>query len=45
MITIIKHHLLKVKWDYVYGHLGIEICTFTMFCKNNCPKERNNDAK
>ena len=45
MIIIMIHQVLQVAGIFVYGYLGIQICTFTLFYKNNYPKERNNYAK
>ena len=45
LIIIMIHQVLQVAGIFVYGHLGIQICTFTLFYKNNYPKERNNYAK
>ena len=45
MISIINHQAPQVAGVFVYGHLGIQICTFTLFYKNNYPKECGDYAK
>ena len=45
MISIINHQAPQVAGVFVYGHLGLEISTFTLFCKNNYPKECGDYAK